>query len=193
MPVMPASNVPSGRTAARLMAAAVLLLCATAPATGCSRERSPSADRAASDPATSDPATSDQATAGAAQNGVQVTVVVSADAVRATFRPERPGFHLYSIGLPVDGVDGVGVPTELGVKGGLRATAAPTSDQPVRQLNIPGVAGALPVYPDGPVTLTMPVARTGSPDAQVVVSYGACSTTTCLLPVSGLVIPVRLR
>jgi hypothetical protein len=162
------------------MTAALLLLAATATAAGCADEQPPAGR-----------ASSTTVTANAAQNGVQVTVVLTADTVRATYRPERPGFHLYSMSLPADGIDGVGVPTKLAVKDGLRATGAPTADRPVQPLNLPGVAAALPVYPDGPVTLTLPITRTGSATAQVVVAYGACSSNTCLLPVSGLVIPIR--
>jgi hypothetical protein len=99
---------------------------------------------------------------------------------------------VYSISLPAGGVDGLGVPTRLGVRGGLRATGSPTADRPIRSLSLPGLNVVLPVYPDGPVTVTLPVTRTGSSSAQAIVSYGACSTSTCLPPVTALVIPVRL-
>lgn len=131
-------------------------------------------------------------TASAVQNGVQVTVVVSADRVSVTYRPQRPGFHLYSIALPAGGVDGLGVPTRLWVQGGLRAIGPPTSDRPVRLLKLEELGMLLPVYPDGPVTITLPITRTGSTSAQVVVSYGACSTSSCLVPVTALSIPIRL-
>lgn len=131
-------------------------------------------------------------TASVVRGGVQVTVVVSADKVAVTYRPQWPGFHLYSITLPKEGIDGLGVPTQLTVQGGLRAAGPPTSDQPVRMLELQGLDVRLPVYPDGPVTITLPVTRTGSPTAQIVVSYGACSTRTCLVPVTALVIPIQL-
>lgn len=125
------------------------------------------------------------------RNGVQVTVVVSSGTVRATYRPQRPGFHLYSSNLPAAGVDGLGVPTLLEVRGGLRATGRATADRPVRTLHLASLDVTLPVYPDGPVTLTLPVVRTGpSPAAQVVVSYGACSVATCLLPVRDLTVRI---
>jgi len=45
---------------------------------------------------------------------------------------------------------------------------------------------ALPVYPDGPVTLRLPVkvsGNTASAPAELSVTYAACSRTTCLTPV----------
>jgi hypothetical protein len=59
-------------------------------------------------------------------------------------------------------------------------------------LKVQGLGTFLPVFPGGPVTITLPVTRTGSTSAQVVVSYGACSTSTCLLPVKALIIPIQL-
>lgn len=41
----------------------------------------------------------------------------------------------------------------------------------------------LPVYPDGPVTVTVPVRKTRDGRAEVIVTYAACSATTCLPPV----------
>ncbi|MFE3638035.1 hypothetical protein, partial [Streptomyces sp. NPDC059168] len=49
--------------------------------------------------------------------GVAVSVrVESGDSglrVLADLRPERPGFHLYSLALPDGGVDGIGIPTRI--------------------------------------------------------------------------------
>jgi hypothetical protein len=182
MPVLPTLNVRSGRTALRPVAVAVLLVSAAALAIGCFYAL----------PVAAGHTPAGRVTASAVQNGVQVTVVVSAGRLQATYRPQRPGFHLYSISLPANGVDGLGVPTRLGVEGGLRATGSPTSDRPVRVLSLRGLGVPLPVYPDGPVTITLPVSRTRSTSARVVVSYGACSTSTCLVPVAALVIPIRL-
>ncbi len=177
----PTLTVRSGRTPLRL-AVAALLGVAVALGIGCIYVRSGVPSRTAAG----------RITAGAVQNGVKVTVVVSGSTVSATYRPLRPGFHLYSINLPVGGVDGLGTPTRLGVRGGLRATRPPTSDMPGQLLKLPRLGVILPVYPDGPVTITLPVTHTESSSAQVVVSYGACSTSTCLVPVTDLVIPIQL-
>jgi hypothetical protein len=133
------------------------------------------------------------APASADDSGVTVVVVqaVGPDGtqqVRVTFTPQQAGFHLYSIDMPPDGVDGLGVPTQVVVRGGLQASASPVANQPVRQLRIEDLNVDLPVYPDGPVTVTVPVHRVGNGPAQVVVTYGACSLSTCLRPVHGWVI-----
>jgi hypothetical protein len=124
--------------------------------------------------------------------GVTVTITVSAGAVRAVYRPTRPGFHVYSVDLPAGGVGGLGVPTRLGVRGGLVATGRATADRPVRPLRLPSLGVSLPVYPDGPVTVSLPVRRIGR-TADIVVSYGACSEGTCLAPVTDHVSTVTLH
>ncbi|MGI5322859.1 hypothetical protein [Actinomadura nitritigenes] len=118
------------------------------------------------------------------EGGVEVTVSVSGTSVKAVYRPLRPGFHVYSVDLPAGGVDGLGVATGLDVRGGLTATGHSTADRPVRMLTLPSLGVSLPVYPDGPVTVSLPVRRTGR-TAEVVVSYAACSSGTCLPPVTG--------
>jgi hypothetical protein len=121
-------------------------------------------------------------------SGVTVMAVLTADPegtgyVRVTFSPQLPGYHLYSIHLPPGGVNGLGIPTVVSVRDGLRMTGSPTADAPVRNLRIGELDVDLPVYPDSPVTVTVPVRRTGNGRAEVLVTYGACSATTCLRPV----------
>lgn len=175
-PARTASTSRSRRPARRLAAVAVLLIGAALAIGGF---------EAAGDRPT-------RVTVSVVKNGVEVSAVVSADRVSVTYRPQRPGFHLYSIALPVGGVDGLGVPTRLAVRGGLRPVGPPASDQPIRMLKPQGLDVLLPVYPDGPVTITLPVARTAPASAQIVVSYGACSINTCLVPVADLAIPVHM-
>ncbi|PWU43778.1 hypothetical protein DLE60_12345 [Micromonospora globispora] len=115
--------------------------------------------------------------------GVTVEAVLADGQVRATFRPQRPGFHLYSLDLPPDGVQGLGIPTVVAVRGSLDAIAEPSADKPVHELRIEELDVTLPVYPDGPVTVTLPVRSIGDGPAEVVVTYGACSASTCLPPV----------
>ena len=120
--------------------------------------------------------------------GVAVVAVLAAGPdgtghVRVTFSPQKPGYHLYSIHLPPGGVSGLGIPTVVSVRDGLRTTGSPTADRPVIEVQIAELNVDLPVYPDGPVIVTVPVRRTGNGRAEVVVTYGACSVTTCLPPV----------
>jgi len=126
-------------------------------------------------------------------SGVTVVAVLIAEpdghqAVQATFTPQKPGYHLYSKDLPPGGVDGLGVPTTVLVGGGLRAVGSPTANAPVRTLQIAELGVDLPVYPDGPVTITMPVRRAESGPGEVIVTYAACSPSTCLAPVRNRVI-----
>jgi hypothetical protein len=114
--------------------------------------------------------------------------------VQTTFTPQKTGYHLYSMDLPPGGVNGLGVPTTVTVGGSLRAAGSPTANVPVRNLRIEELDVDLPVYPDGPVTITVPVRRTGNGRAEVVVTYGACSPSNCMAPVRDRIIalaPVR--
>ncbi|WP_330455681.1 hypothetical protein OIB37_01640 [Streptomyces sp. NBC_00820] len=132
-------------------------------------------------------------------NGVKVTATLlsSADGrreLRTTFSPRQRGFHIYSIDLPAHGVDGLGIPTRLAVRGDLTAAGRPKVNAATRLLRPAGLPTEIPVYPDGPVTFTLPVRQTTSPrHAEVVVSYGACSENRCLMPVIGEVIPLDLN
>ncbi|NKZ02413.1 hypothetical protein [Actinomadura latina] len=131
------------------------------------------------------------ASAGFTESGVEVSVTVSGSEVKAVFRPTRPGFHVYSVDMPDGGVDGLGIPTRVAVRGGLTASGRVTADKPVRMLDLPSLGVRLPVYPDGPVALSLPVERSGR-SGEVVVSYGACSSGTCLAPVIDRAVRVRL-
>lgn len=130
-------------------------------------------------------------------SGVTVIVRLVADSagtrrVEATFAPDKPGFHVYSVDLPDGGVQGLGIPTRFTVQGGLTASGKPVADKPVVAFTVTGTGVTLPVYPDGPVTLTLPVVATGTRHADIVVSYGACSPATCLMPVTDERIPLDL-
>lgn len=121
-------------------------------------------------------------------SGVTVAAVLTTEPdgtgyVRVTFSPQRPGYHLYSIHLPPDGVNGLGIPTTVTVRDGLRMTGSPTADVPDSHLRIAELNVNLPVYPPEPVTVTVPVRRTGNRQPEVLVTYGACSATVCLPPV----------
>ncbi|MEU9444177.1 hypothetical protein AB0D42_25405 [Streptomyces sp. NPDC048304] len=132
-------------------------------------------------------------------NGVTVTVkllpaVNGQRELQATFSPQRPGIHIYSIDLPSQGIDGLGIPTRLSVHGDLTPVGKPPSTNVATRLLRPaGLQTGIPVYPDGPVTFTMPVRQTGSHQADVVVSYGACSESRCLMPVTDEVIHLNLN
>lgn len=140
---------------------------------------------------------SHEPTGQATANGVTVSVILlpASDGqrdLRVTFRPQQAGFHIYSINLPVHGVDGLGIPTRIAVRGDLTAAGKPTANRAIRLLRVAGLPIAIPVYPNGPVTFTLPVRQTGPHQAEIIVSYGACSENRCLIPIAGKVIRVNL-
>jgi hypothetical protein len=110
--------------------------------------------------------------------------------LHVTFAPQLPGFHIYSLALPSNGIDGLGVPTRILVNGASAATGRPTADEPTRYSRIAGLDVAIPVYPDGQVTITVPVRSLGHGPTEVTVSYGLCSEARCMLPVEGLKIAI---
>jgi len=145
--------------------------------------------------APSEPAAGPATATGFADGGVTVTVRLDRAGdgrrlVRATFTPQQAGFHLYSVNLPAGGIDGLGLPTRLAVRGGLTADGTPQADRPLRTVSPSGLGVDLPVYPDGAVTVTLPVRQAGPGQAEAVVSYGACSEQRCLMPVTDRTIPL---
>ncbi|KPI10288.1 hypothetical protein OV450_3355 [Actinobacteria bacterium OV450] len=136
-------------------------------------------------------------TTGFTEQGVTVTLSVSdwhasKGTLTAVFTPERKGFHLYSTDLPTGGVEGVGRPTAVSVSGSVEADGKLTASAEVRSITVPGVETPLPVYPDGPVTTTLPVRADGNGDATVLIGYASCSTQDgCTIPVSDR--PVHLH
>jgi hypothetical protein len=129
------------------------------------------------------------ATARFAAEGVAVTVTVTRSAsghatVQVVLAPQRPGFHLYSIALPPGGAEGVGRPIAVTVRGALHGDGSLTTAARVVMMPLAGTGLTLPVYPDGPVTTTLPVAVTGQGTATVLVSYAACSANECMPPVT---------
>ncbi|RSS61522.1 hypothetical protein EF918_31740 [Streptomyces sp. WAC06614] len=182
-----------------------MALAACAALTACGGGRDGGAAGAGAGAATS--AATSAATAAAAapagntarftENGVTVALSVSdwhdaQGTLTAVFTPEKKGFHLYSTDLPVTGVEGVGRPTTVTVTGGLTARSGPKVAAEVRMISVPGVDAPVPVYPDGPVTATLPVRAQGDGDATVLLGYASCSTQEgCTIPVADR--PVRLR
>ena len=130
---------------------------------------------------------------GFTDSGVSVAMHLSDDGSKllTTFTPQRPGFHLYSVGLPAAGIEGLGRPTRVEVAGALRSRGPLIAESPVRMLAMQGADVTFPVYPDGPVTTELPVDVESRGEAKVLVSYAACSPQECLMPVTAY--PVELN
>lgn len=127
-----------------------------------------------------------------AEHGVAVDVALERDSLgqtylAGTFVPQTPNTHLYSTDLPADGLDGIGRPTRLSIASSERLTATGpiVANRPVLADRIELLDTTLPIYPNGPVTLRIPVRLTnagGTRSATIVVSYMACSDKGCLPP-----------
>ncbi|MFA7769100.1 hypothetical protein [Streptomyces sp. NRRL S-448] len=173
----------TARTAVALLALAALTACG---------------DQSAKEPAGAAAAGAAPApTTSFTENGVTVTLSVSdwhapKGTLTAVFTPEKKGFHLYSTELPLTGVEGVGRPTAVDVTGVLKADGKLTAAADVRKISVPGVDAPMPVYPDGPVTTTLPIRADGNGDATVLLGYASCSAKEgCTIPVADH--PVHLR
>ncbi|MEY2228193.1 hypothetical protein [Streptomyces sp. BF23-30] len=169
----------------------VVALLSLAALTACGDQ---SADKAPAGPAA---AKASAPTTTFTENGVTVTLSVadwqaSKGTLTAVFTPEKKGFHLYSTELPPTGIEGVGRPTSVDVTGVLKTDGKLTAAAEVRSISVPGVDAPMPVYPDGPVTTTLPVRADGNGDATVLLGYASCSAKEgCTIPVADH--PVHLR
>ncbi len=105
--------------------------------------------------------------------------------LRARFTPTRPGFRLYAKELPRGGLSGIGRPTLLEVVAGLRATGPLQADRVPGEIRSDALGLRFPVYPAGPVTLSLPVTRapSGATVAELSLTYMTCSERTCMPPV----------
>ncbi|MFI6078904.1 hypothetical protein ACIA5C_46095 [Actinoplanes sp. NPDC051343] len=122
--------------------------------------------------------------------GVTVTLLLHSGSLTATYRPAQAGFHLYSTALPPGGIDGLGRPTVLAPGHGLTATGRAVADREPITLHEVELDVDLPVYPDGPITLTLPVGVSRAP-FEAVIGYAACSATTCLFPVTDKIVTLQ--
>ena len=133
------------------------------------------------------------------ENSVDVSIALTRDAqgilfLTATFAPP-PDCHLYGKDLPRTGVDGLGRPTllELAANSKMQALGALIE-------SVPAVAedfelATLPVYPIGPVTLSLPVALPAGNEwveDEVSVTFMACTENACKPPVVGKIVQIRV-
>jgi hypothetical protein len=112
----------------------------------------------------------------------------------ATFTPPE-GYHLYSKDIPPAGVRGQGRPTRLDLPAGAKMQAAGTLTESVGA-NVPGyVPDGAPIYPPGPVTLTLPVSlpeQAGWLEDQISLTYMACTEYRCTAPTVGKLVQVNI-
>lgn len=113
-----------------------------------------------------------------------------------TYTPSRAGFHLYGKDLPKAGIHGVARPTllELVSSTSIRPAGPLIADRPTIDLHVAALGSTFPVYPEGAVTLRLPVTLTprDAATAELSVTYMSCSDRTCLAPVIDRRIAVRI-
>jgi hypothetical protein len=139
------------------------------------------------------------ALASASENSVDVSISIERTSegvvlLHATFTPPA-GNHLYSKDIPITGVDGLGRPTLFELTADSKMQALGSLGESVPAINLDFEYQKLPIYPAGPVTLTLPIALppgTGWVEDVVSVTYMACNDTGCKPPVLGKIIPVRV-
>jgi hypothetical protein len=137
---------------------------------------------------------------GFTENGVGVALSLQRAAngdvsLAATFTPLEAGYHLYSKDMPRNGIANVGRPTllELSPNAKMQATG-PVTESIASKMHVT-YPNALPVYPDGPVTLTLPIRL---PDGynwledEIILTYMACSDSLCQAPVIGKTISIKI-
>src|SRR5467141_304228 len=113
-----------------------------------------------------------------------------------TYTPSRATLHLYGKDLPKSGIHGVARPTllELVSSASIRPAGPLAADQPTIELQVASLGLTFPVYPEGAVTLRLPVTLTAKDNGAAVLSvtYMACSDRACLAPVIDKRIAVRI-
>ena len=137
------------------------------------------------------------------ENSVRVVVSLESDEqrrplLRATFTPTEAGFHLYGKDLPMSGVQGIGLPTRLDIpqQSSVRPAGPSFADLAAHDLRFDALNITLPIYPEGPVTLRLPVELStpqGAVTAQLAFTYMACQTNgQCRFPVKNKVVEAQI-
>jgi hypothetical protein len=118
--------------------------------------------------------------------------------LETTFTPTEEDAHLYSMDLPEQGIEGIGRPTRVELPEGAFLQAAGDLQESA-EASYNTVADGVPamlVYPEGAVTLTLPVLLPDEDDLpvndQVLVTYMACTSTTCHAPVVDKAVDIHL-
>jgi hypothetical protein len=137
------------------------------------------------------------------ESSVRVVVALESDEqrrplLRATFTPLEAGFHLYGKDLPKAGVNGVGRPTRLDVpkQTSIRSAGPSFADAVAKDIMFDVIGATLPVYPEGPVTIHLPVELSpanGGTTVQLAFTYMACQTDgQCRFPVNDKVVEAHI-
>jgi hypothetical protein len=170
----------------RMVVTALLVVSIVGSGYGLLRQR----DQAAVQPAAVSPW---RALASFTENGVTVAIALENDPsgqawLVGTFTPVQEHFHLYGKDLPKDGIRGQGRPTllEITASSRVKPIGALVANQPTVSYFNRAIEQSVPIYPDGPVTLRLPIGLSKSDAAvptELSVTYMSCSAEICLVPV----------
>ena len=133
------------------------------------------------------------------KNSVNVSIALTRTVegyflLEATFTPP-PDSHLYGKDIPRDGVDGLGRPTLLELTAWSKMQALGTLMESLPAFVVEFESLELLVYPNGPVTLTLPVLLPPGKewvDDEVSITFMACTVNGCKPPVVGKNVAVRV-
>ena len=133
------------------------------------------------------------------ENSVEVTIRLTRAAegyflLEATFTPP-PNSHLYGKDIPRAGVDGLGRPTLLELTDTSKMQALGALIESPLAISDEFESLQLLVYPNGPVTLSLPVSLPpgeGWVEDAVSVTFMACTENGCKRPVIGKIVAVLI-
>ena len=111
-----------------------------------------------------------------------------------TFTPPE-GYHLYSKDIPSTGIGGLGRPTLLELTSSSQIKAMGELMESIKPEEPDFEPKELLVYPAGAVTLSLPVELSSGNDwidAEIKVTYMACSALLCKPPVVGKIVSIRI-
>lgn len=133
------------------------------------------------------------------ENYVDVSVHLERSAagnyvLSATLTPPE-GYHLYSKDIPRTGIAGLGRPTLLELTSNSQIQANGELIESVSAEEPDFEPKELLVYPAGAVTLSLPVELSAGNDwvdAEIKITYMACSAYLCKPPVVGKIVSIRI-
>jgi hypothetical protein len=134
-----------------------------------------------------------------AENGVEVTISMQRNEsdqlfLSATFTPQDPSLHLYSKDIPKTGVEGLGRPALLEIPNDSTIKVLGDLTESVHAQSSDSGPQELLVYPEGSITLSLPV-KLLDPNVRtetVYVTYMACNQQGCRPPVEHKAIKINL-
>ena len=117
--------------------------------------------------------------------------------IAVTFTPTVESGHFYGTSMPRGGIDGAGRPTLVELVGADWSADGPVVESATaRDQVLPGFSAPFQLYPDGPVTLRLPIRRVAAGSVgpvRVALTFMVCTTSgVCFPPVERAVVDVLI-